>query len=226
MNQKKISIFLLMPILFLIISLKGFSQEHPPYWNEIQQFKAQDSIQPPSKNAILMVGSSSFRIWQDVADYFPGYTFINRGFGGSSIPDVMRYYDDIILPYHTRQILFYCGENDLGPTVNGDSVINRFKVLFKRMRADHKKARITFISIKPSGSRANLMPEMEIANKGIKDFLATQKNTDFVDVYHKMLTPDGKPLPDIFREDILHMNSKGYAIWQKAIKPFLVSKKK
>ena len=226
MNQKQISTFLLIPVLFLLISFKGFSQEHPPFWNEIQQFKAQDSIQPPSKNAILMVGSSSFRMWQDVADYFPGYTFINRGFGGSSLPDVIRYYDDIILPYDTRQILFYCGENDLGPTVNGDSVVNRFKTLFKRMRADHKKARITFISIKPSASRAHLMPEMEIANKGIKDFLAMQKNTDFVDVYHKMLTPDGKPLPGIYREDKLHMNSKGYAIWQKAISPFLVAKKK
>lgn len=223
---KKLSSRLLAPLLLIMITLHSAAQDHPPFWDEIQEFKTQDSIQPSSPNAILMIGSSSFRLWKDVASYFPGYTFINRGFGGSSLPDVERYYDDIILPYKTRQILIYCGENDLGPTVNGDSVVTRFKTLFKRIRLDHKKARISFISIKPSGSRAHLMPQMEIANKGIKQFLGSQKNTDFIDVYHKMLTPEEKPLPGIYRNDKLHMNEKGYAIWQKEISPILVRKKK
>lgn len=217
---------LILPFLVFLFAFNGFSQTTPPYWNEIQQFKTQDSIQPPSENSILMIGSSSFRMWKDVANYFPGYTFINRGFGGSSLPDVIRYYDDIIRPYTTRQILIYCGENDLGPKVSGNTVITRFKKLFRMIRADNKKARITYISIKPSGSRAYLMPKMEVANAGIKKFLAGKRNTDFVDIYHKMLTPDGKPLPGIYLKDQLHMNKKGYAIWQKAIAPFLIKQKK
>jgi lysophospholipase L1-like esterase len=65
------------------------------------------------------------------------------------------------------------------------------------------------------------MPKMLVANLSIKDFLKKKRKTAFVDVYHKMLLPDGKPMPDIFRDDKLHMNAKGYAIWQKAIEPYL-----
>jgi len=36
-----------------------------------------------------------------------------------------------------------------------------------------------------------------------------------------MLGADGKPMPDIFIGDKLHMNAKGYAIWQKIIEPYL-----
>jgi hypothetical protein len=73
--------------LLLIGSTTLFAQEaKPPFWDEIQDFKKQDSIKPPPKNAILFVGSSSFRFWTTVQQDFPGYTIINRGFGGSSLP--------------------------------------------------------------------------------------------------------------------------------------------
>ena len=85
--------------------------------------------------------------------------------------------------------------------------------------------KIVYVSIKPSPSREKLMPKMEEANQLIKDFLKTEKHTAFVDVYHLMLTADYKPIPEIFIEDSLHMNAKGYAIWQKAIEPFLKEKK-
>jgi lysophospholipase L1-like esterase len=44
----------------------------------------------------------------------------------------------------------------------------------------------------------------------------------FIDVYHSMLDKNGTPLPDIFREDNLHMNAKGYEIWKKLITPYLL----
>ena len=63
---------------------------------------------------------------------------------------------------------------------------------------------------------------MIAANEAIQKFLKKKKNTVFVDVFHKMLNADGTPMDDIFIEDKLHMNKKGYAIWQKEIAPFLL----
>ena len=48
----------------------------------------------------------------------------------------------------------------------------------------------------------------------------------FIDVYHAMLEKDGTPIKDIFVEDNLHMNEKGYKIWQRIIKPYLITNKK
>ncbi len=60
------------------------------------------------------------------------------------------------------------------------------------------------------------------SNQQIKDYLATQLNTTFIDVNTKMLNASGEPMPEIFLEDSLHMNAKGYAIWQKEIQPILL----
>jgi lysophospholipase L1-like esterase len=200
------------------------AQPNKPFYNDIQNFKKQDSIDPPPQHAVLFVGSSSFTKWKDAQDYFPGTKIINRGFGGSSLPDVIRYAGDIIFPYNPKQVVIYCGDNDfvMSDTVTADVVISRVKKLFQLIRNKLPDANIAYVSIKPSPSRLRFMPKVEAANKAIKDFLALQKNTAFVDVYPLMLGEDGRPIPSIFLGDSLHMNAKGYAIWKKAIGPYLL----
>ena len=202
----------------------------PAFWKDIQSFKKQDSISSPPKNAILLIGSSSFTMWKDVQDYFPGYTIVNRGFGGSTLLDQIRYADDVIFPYEPKQIVIYCGENDLASsdTVTATVVVDRFKQLYQIIR-ERTKAPILYISMKPSPSRRHLFQKMREANQSIALFLGesdvrgslTNKNV-YIDVHQKMLNETGQPLPEIFLEDSLHMNAKGYAIWQKEIQPFLL----
>lgn len=222
MNKIQSCIFSLVIIVFTFQS--ALAQQ--PFFDEIQQFKKQDSISFPPKNAILFVGSSSFQKWEDVQSYFPKSTIINRGFGGSTLPDVIRYANDIITPYHPGQVLVYCGDNDLAAsdTVTPAIVTNRFKTLFYIIRKNLPAANIAYVSIKPSPSRRQLMPKMKQANLLIKSFLNKQNNTFFIDVYQPMLLPGAKPIPEIFLEDSLHMNAKGYAIWKKAIQPYLIKK--
>lgn len=221
---KKASKFFVLFLFPLFLSQLGFSQTDstPPFWNEIQYFKKTDSTLSPPKGKILMIGSSSFTHWKDVGYYFQGYPLINRGFGGSSLPHLMRYFDDIVTPYQARQILIYCGENDLSPTVTADTVVERFKTLFNMIRKQDKHVKITYISMKPSPSRVHLKDKMLEGNEKIKEWLKSKKNTSYVDVFHKMLLPNGHPMPDIFLKDSLHMNAKGYEIWQKEIGPHLL----
>src|SRR5450432_4803139 len=124
--------------LFLLLTFQNLhAQEHPPFYNEIQQFKKQDSAGFPPRNAVLFVGSSSFQKWHDVQSYFPAETIINRGFGGSELTDVIRYTNDIIIPYHPRQIVIYAGENDLAysDSIFPEIVLSRFKKLFNLIRS-------------------------------------------------------------------------------------------
>ncbi len=194
-----------------------------PFINDIRAFKKQDSISFPPKDAILFVGSSSFTKWKDVQNYFPGYTIINRGFGGSVLNDVIRYEKDIIFPYQPKQIVIYCGENDVASsdTVSAEIVLERFKKLFTDIRRELPNTTITFISFKPSPSRWKMKDRMIASNKLIKKYLNKKKKTSFVSVWNSMLDADGQPIADIFIEDRLHMNAKGYAIWQKIIEPYL-----
>jgi lysophospholipase L1-like esterase len=199
------------------------AHQTPPFWNEIAEFKRQDSLQHPPSGAILFIGSSSFRKWTNVQSYFPGYPIINRGFGGSSFPDLIRYAGEIIFPYHPRQIVIYCGDNDLAvsDSVTATMVYSRFVRLYNLIRSRLKEVDIVYISIKPSPSRQKLMPKMEEANDMIRNFMASYSHATFVDVYHAMLTPQGQPMDDLFVGDKLHMNEKGYKIWQQILQPYL-----
>jgi len=221
MKHKVLNKVLLTAILFLQL---GFIANAQPFANDIAAFKKQDSIAPPPKNAILFVGSSSFTKWKDVQNYFPDHTIINRGFGGSILLDVIRYEKEIIFPYQPKQIVIYCGENDVASsdTVSGKIVLERFKKLYIDIRQQMPKVPIMFISLKPSPSRWQMKDRMMEGNKLIKKYLKKQKHTTYISVWESMLGADGKPIADIFIEDKLHMNAKGYAIWQKLIEPHLL----
>lgn len=212
----------------LIVSLLSIAffceAQEPRFINEIRYFKKSDSLHFPPENAILFIGSSSFTRWKDVGDYFPGHTIINRGFGGSSLPDVINYVPDIVFPYHPKQVVIYCGENDFTAAggIEASVVVSRVKELVALIRTRYPNIPIAYISIKPSPSREKYFAKMKEANAAIKKWMKKKKrNLKFINVYDAMFNEDGS-LKDIFAEDKLHMTAKGYAIWQKIIEPYLV----
>ncbi|HNU87479.1 MAG TPA: GDSL-type esterase/lipase family protein [Ferruginibacter sp.] len=214
---------ILAAFLFLGITLSA-QETKPPYWNDIQAFKKQDSAAFPGTGKILFVGSSSFTKWKDVQEYFPGHPIVNRGFGGSTLLDVTRYEADAIFPYQPKQIVIYCGENDIAndSSVTGKMVFERFKQLFTDIRSKFPEVPVIYISMKPSPSRWHMRDRVMDGNKRIRKMLKKKKHTVFVSVWNDMLGPDGEPVKEIFIEDKLHMNAKGYAIWQKLIEPYLL----
>ncbi|RYF95882.1 MAG: G-D-S-L family lipolytic protein [Chitinophagaceae bacterium] len=212
-------------ILVLLWAVQASAQEEQPaFWDDVQAFRKQDSIaQPPSK-AILFIGSSSFTMWKNPQQDFPGSTIINRAFGGSTLLDQLRYVKDIVYPYNAKQIVIYCGENDIASsdTISAATVANRFYELFQLIRKKLPKAQVTFISMKPSPSREFALPRLRAANDMIRTFLATKKRTTYVDVYKEMITDEGKPRPELFLTDNLHMNRAGYDIWIRLMQPYLL----
>lgn len=217
-------IFKVVMVAFLFATTVQAQDTLAPFWKEIKAFKQQDSTQFPASNQILLIGSSTFTLWKDVQTYFPNYPILNRAFGGSTLVDLIRYRYDVIYPYQPKQILIYCGENDFASsdTVTVDMMVERFQTFFKLIRAKYKTVPIVYVSMKPSPSRLQRLPKYVEGNKRIKNWLATKPKTTFVNVYDAMLTKDGVPMPDIFKEDNLHMNAKGYAIWKKILKPVLL----
>jgi lysophospholipase L1-like esterase len=211
-------------IFFSVVFIISNATIAQPFINEIKAFRKADSTSMPPKNAILLVGSSSFTIWKDVQDYFPSNTMFNRGFGGSSLTDVIYYANDVLLKYKPKQIIIYCGENDIAgsSSVTADTVFERFKTLYTIIRSKFKKVPIAFISMKPSPSREKYVETMQKGNALIKSFMEQQKRSSYIDVYSSMLDANGKVLTHIFLSDKLHMNAEGYKIWQGVIAPYLV----
>lgn len=189
---------------------------------EIVAFEQADKQNFPPKKAILFTGSSSIRLWNDLQERFANKQIINRGFGGSGLPDLIYYADRMVVPYQPKQVVIYSGENDIAGGKTPQQVYADLVTLVSRIRKKLPSARITYISMKPSPSRIDKQEEIKKANNLIKDHLTKMKRTDFINVYEAMLGKDGQPREELFIADRLHMNKAGYDIWTKAITPYLV----
>lgn len=218
------------PKLFLIIVLTlvgllpgplAVGQTLQKFEKEITLFEQTDKTNPPPKGSIVFTGSSSIRLWSGLNEYFPGKVILNRGFGGSQTDEVVYYADRIISPYKPKQVVIYTGDNDIAAGKSPEKVLADFKTLFNKIRQAAPKATVTFISIKPSPSRKQHLPNINRANALVKDFLAQEKRTSYVDIYQPMLQANGKPKPELFRADSLHMTKAGYDIWARVVKPYL-----
>ncbi|AOM77129.1 GDSL-type esterase/lipase family protein [Pedobacter steynii] len=211
---------------FLILLTFGYgtatAQEKPAFWKEIQEFKHKDSISMPPKNGILFVGSSSFEKWKDLETVFKDYHAINRGFGGSTLAQANYYIADLVYPHQPRQVVIYSGENDIA--MDGTTALetlNRFATFFTNIRNKYPDLPVLYLSIKNSPSRTRFAATNTHTNALIKEYMSHYKNAQFLDVNSKMLHNNALR-PELFLEDMLHMNPAGYAIWIKAITPYLI----
>jgi lysophospholipase L1-like esterase len=211
-------------LLLSALFLCGFSllaQNPQRFQGEIDKY-AKEAASVNNKKLALFTGSSSIRIWDDMAERFPKKNVLNRGFGGSSMSDLLYYTDELIFKYSPSKIFIYEGDNDIASGKTPEQILADAKTILGQVREKlPKKVKVYFISAKPSVSRWNLKDKYVDFNKQLEDWTKTEANVDYIDVWTPMLQPSGEVMDDIFREDNLHMTSKGYDIWEKVIGPYL-----
>ena len=200
------------------ISAPGSQQ---PFAAEIARFVEADRAAPPAPCQVLFVGSSSIVKWKEhLAGDMAPMPVINRGFGGSQIEDVNRWFDQIVAPYRPRAIVFYAGENDIDAGKSVNRVVADFDEFIRRKTKALGKTPVYFISVKPSKLRfAEFSLQTEV-NAAIRKQAGERSDLHYIDVVPSMLQ-NGKP-KDIFESDGLHMSQAGYAIWTRAVRAALL----
>ena len=189
---------------------------------EIQQLEAEARAHPPAPGGVLFVGSSSIRLWPTLAADFPGVPVVQRGFGGSTMRDVVHFAPRLVLPARPRLVVVYAGDNDLAEGVTPAQLLAEVQALATLVRRELPDTRLLVLSVKPSPARWALVEKQREANRLVRDYAQdTGGAVRYVDVFTPMLGPDGRPRPELFVEDGLHMTAAGYAIWRDVLAPEL-----
>ena len=186
---------------------------------EIRAFEAQDRATAPPKGGIVFVGSSSIKDWTNLAADFPGRTILNRGFGGSTLADVVYYMDRIVLRYRPHLVVLYAGDNDVEMGRMPDRVVADYQEFVTRLRSADPGARLVYVSIKPSPSRRVFLERVREANRRIRAETTRDTLQAFIDVFTPMLNATGQPRPQLFLADSLHMTRAGYLLWRRLLAP-------
>jgi lysophospholipase L1-like esterase len=222
MNLRRLGC-ILFPLVALSLVPPARGDDKPDFarWEKaITAFEQQDKEKPPPKHAILFVGSSSIRMW-NVAKSFPDLDVINRGFGGSHLADSVHFAPRIILKHQPRVVVVYAGDNDIAAGKTPEKVAADFRDLVRVVQETFPKTRIVYISIKPSILRWKLFDKICQTNALIQAECQKDERLQYVDVVKPMLDEAGKPRPELFVEDGLHLNNKGYELWTSLVKRHL-----
>ena len=173
---------------------------------------------------VLFFGSSSIRLWRSLADDMAPLKVVNRGYGGAQLRDIHYNYETVLADYRPKAFVFYC-DNDLGgfghdlyPT----QLFDLYRLLIERLKSDYPECPIYVLSIKFNESRAKLREEHRLFNALMEDYAKHAKGVTFVDVNTPLLSADGEVNNGYFEADLLHVNSKGYAVWTSVLKPLLL----
>ena len=208
-------------VLMLLVSSINAQTTENRFEKQVQVYEASDKAAPPPKNAILLVGDSQFFRWKTLGEDLPDYTIINRGIDSFQFSDILHFYDRLVLPYKPRMIVLHIGGNDVHNGKSAERVLEDFKTFVVKVRAAQPKIPIAFSSTTPGPGRWDEADKRRQTNKLLKNYIMTQKNLHFIDLWDAMLTKEGQPREDLWVADRVHPNHDGYLIRVKIMRLLL-----
>ena len=199
-------------------------QKNNQFYNSLLKWSKEDAGNlPVPKNAWLCIGSSSIRKWTSIQNDLAPLPIIPRGFGGSTMSDVLLF-KDFFIRYQARKILVYEGDNDLvNEETTPELIFEYFKEFIEYIEVQTPGTEIWFLSVKPSIARRNLWKKATRFNELLKNYSEKTANLHYIDIATPMIDANGSIRSDIFVSDSLHMNETGYAIWTQVIHKQLVN---
>jgi lysophospholipase L1-like esterase len=208
------------------VDLEKYKAEAAEKWRaDIKAFGVANDGLSQSTDAILFVGSSSFRRWEDMGKDMLPYLSINRGFGGSKWSDVAIFADQLISPHQFRAIVFFVA-NDIGGKGKDkapEEVAALAAYVRKKVKEHQPEAAAFFIATTPTEKRWEHWPKIKLANNAVRNFCESTENTWFIGTESIFFDKKNKPRSELFVDDKLHMNEDGYTRWAAAIKSHLDS---
>ncbi len=186
--------------------------------SEIEDLEKQIIDYPNKEDLVVFYGSSSFRLWESLHNDMKPLNVINLGFGGSSFSWCIYYFDRLFTKIKPKHIVIYVGDNDLANGIPPEKVVKKFQMLANLIRTAFPNVPMDFITIKPSPIRTYLLPEIKLTNNLIRKELMGIKKASLINVFDSMLNENGVARPELYLEDELHMNEKGYKIWKGVVR--------
>jgi lysophospholipase L1-like esterase len=219
--NKNIKTKLLLISVFLAGIISGNAQDPLRFKEQVDQLANAAYNFSPNKKIVVFAGSSSIRMWKDVQTYFPEFNIINNGFGGSQFTDLIYYNNDLILKRNPDIVFIYEGDNDIASEKKPGEILEHAKKLVTEIKENLPETKIVIISPKPSIARKHLKKEYKKLNNRLKKYSKKQDNVEFADVWTAMHDENGNLYEDVFIQDGLHMNEKGYDIWAEVVGKYL-----
>jgi lysophospholipase L1-like esterase len=186
----------------------------------IKKLEELDKTQPDPPQAVLFIGSSSIRLWKDLAADMAPRGAINRGYGGARFSDLVVFVERLVQPHKCEAIVIFVANDIVGKEDDKtpEEVAGLFKYAVGKIRQSHSEQPIFLVAITPTPSRFTAWSQIRLANAELEKVCKAGSNLHFIATESHYLDQHGQPIDRYFVEDKLHQNRDGYLVWGKIIK--------
>jgi len=194
-------------------------------WSQLGRYHAANEAlkkQPADPKRVVFLGDSITDIWK-LADQFPGRSYVNRGIGGQTTPQMLvRMYPDVI-DLKPAAVAIFAGTNDIARNTGPETptmIEENIQAMTDLAQAHGIKVilcSVTPISDYSGAIQSGLHPPADILkiNAWMKDY-AAKVHAVYAD-YFAALVDDKGMLKDGFSMDGLHPNRKGFDLMAPVI---------
>jgi len=217
---KTIIIYTMMIMFFGCSPLKKFENSKSIFESEVQKLEALTDYKKLD-NYILFIGSSSIRRWDNMTNQMAPYQVVKRGYGGAHFYDLIHFTDRLVSPHQKASALICFVANDISgkeSDLSPREVFRLFKFFVRQVHRIHPKLPIYFIEITPTPFRWKFWDQISKVNAKVQQYAATHSMINFISTQKKFLGPKGRPRPDLYVSDSLHLSDKAYWLWSEIIK--------
>lgn len=215
MNRFSLQLFFLLAL----ISQLGFAQQ-VPFENEVKQISAKYDSLGWKAGSTVFTGSSTIRMWSNLEETFPQENLINTGFGGSKAADLERHLFPLVIKFEPARVFIYEGDNDIWAGVEVAEILTSLDNIVTRIHLINPEVEIYLIGAKPSPLRWEKKANYQIFNQKLSEYCLAKEKVEYVDTWKAFINSDGKPRPELYIQDQLHLNQDGYLIWGEIFKPY------
>jgi lysophospholipase L1-like esterase len=209
-------------LLFLFLFTLGIAQaQEVPFEKEVREISQRLDLEGWQRGSTVFTGSSTIRMWKDLQSTFPNEVIVNTGFGGSKASDLQTHLFPLVIRLEPGRVFIYEGDNDIWAGVPVAEIMENLDAIVTRLQLTDPALEIFLIGAKPSPSRWEKKMNYQIFNQQLKEYCLAKDGLTFVETWNALTDPSGNPRPELYLEDQLHLNDKGYEIWVSLFKPFL-----
>lgn len=172
---------------------------------------------------IIMYGSSSFRFWETMEEDMAPLQVLNHGFGGATLDDALNYADRLVVDFHPKAVVIYCGTNDLGGMADGSiknarQAFEATEALLNYISYRLPDVKIFYVASSPQPLRWSVWEEEKKCNMLVKEYCGNYEHLYYIDTEDVLINDEGYYYKEYYLDDGLHFNEKGYEAWGSVIK--------
>jgi lysophospholipase L1-like esterase len=191
-----------------------------PFEQEVRQISAKIDSLGWESGSTLFTGSSTIRMWKSLQSSFPNESILNTGFGGSKASDLETHLFPLVIRLEPSRVFIYEGDNDVWADVPVAEILTSLDNIVNRLQLIDPNTEIYLIGAKPSPSRWEKKANYAIFNQKLQEYGKAKEGVEFIDTWKALTDAAGNPRPELFLEDQLHLNEKGYVIWTEIFSSF------